>query len=158
MRARASVLTAIRRDHRIMDRFWSLVERNEGDAGCWEWRGRCKQGCPTFNVGQHSVTPTYLSWFATTGELLPGGRIHVRCGNALCVRPSHLAWVVGQRTGRRLIAEHEGYVSISGVATSVDSRAPRTPGVFRLIASRHLATVEDRDDPWWGGDAEAVPA
>ena len=116
-RQRSKVVSAIERDPRILQRFWSYVDKNEVDNGCWEWTGRChKPGYPCFQVGQRCVHPSYISWFSTTGEIPLGGRIERVCDNNLCVRPSHLSWLVGRRTEERLIAEADGYLTLAGAA------------------------------------------
>jgi len=136
MRERSGrVLIAIKRNPRILERFWSRVDRQaETDNGCWEWKGRCSpSGYPSFQVGQCSIAPCHIMWFSRTGELPLGGRVHHLCENSLCVRPSHLAWVVGRLTERRLITETDGYLTLAGVPRCLDDRPPRVPQVVRLL-------------------------
>lgn len=131
MRTRSTkIMLAICRDQRIKERFWSHVEKCDGAEGCWEWRGYFKtHAYPSLQVGQHSIAPSHLSWFWNTGELPLGGRIHQVCKNPLCVRPSHLAWVIGRATARRLAAEADGYLSISS--------APPFVGTWHLRPHRN---------------------
>lgn len=140
MRTRnTKVLLAIRRDQRIQERFWSRVEREETEAGCWQWRGCLKPGgYPSLPVGQHSIAPSYLSWYWSTGELPLGGRLHQRCGNLLCIRPSHLAWIVGRHMESRIAAENDGYTSMLGVQVvrvRDDEPLPRIPRVLWLVSN-----------------------
>lgn len=134
MRERNSqALRAVKHDPRIMKRFWSCVDKSESENGCWEWTGRCSQpGYPSFQVGQCYVAPSYIAWFSSTGELPLGGRFHRLCENSLCVRPAHLAWIVGRATERRMLAESDGYVSLTGVPRSLDNPSQRLPHVVRL--------------------------
>lgn len=114
------VLGAIRRNPRIIARFWSQVDRSEDENACWEWRGWCgRNGQPAFNVAQSRISPARVAWLLTTGEWPLGGRIHRQCGSPLCIRPSHLVWTVGSIMERRLSAESEGYLQISGVRVFV---------------------------------------
>ena len=127
------VLSAIKRDPRILQRFWSRVDKAEKETGCWEWTGRCSQpGYPAFTVGQSSIAPSFVSWFSSTGEIPLGGRIHRLCENSLCVRPSHLAWIVGRAMERRLLANADGYVGLAGVPGVLADRPRTVPRVVRL--------------------------
>jgi hypothetical protein len=148
MRTRsAKTLLAARSDHRIHERFWTKVEKGEDENGCWEWRGTVKPGgYPALQVGQHSISPSHLSWLWSTGEFPLGGRIQQVCNNQLCVRPSHLAWVVGRALEQRLAAESEGYLSVVGVPVTTDEPRPRTPRTLRLVAEPETAdrAVETR--------------
>jgi hypothetical protein len=134
MRARSiQVIKALQRDPKILQRFWSRVEKSEAENGCWEWTGRCSQpGYPSFQVGQWSIAPTHLTWFSSTGALPLGGRIHRLCENSMCVRPSHLAWIVGRVTERRL--QGDGYESLAGVRRTLENPPPRSPHIVRMAA------------------------
>jgi hypothetical protein len=147
-------------DERIVNRFWSRVDKGSTTDGCWEWQGGFKPGgYPSFQIGQSSIAAAYVAWFSTTGELPLGGRIQQLCENHRCVRPSHLAWIVGRMMERRVADQHDGYVSISGVPMPMANRPPRTPRMLRLIEARDIATVESRDERKWAPDIdEAVPA
>jgi hypothetical protein len=130
------ILNAIQRDARILQRFWSCVDKDEAENGCWEWRGRCSQpGYPSFQVGQDTIPPAFVTWFVTTGEMPSGGRLHRLCENSRCVRSSHLAWILGRAMERRLLAEADGYVALPGVPWSLDDPSPRLPRVVRLASS-----------------------
>jgi hypothetical protein len=130
------VLVAIRRKPAILARFWSHVDRSGDRDACWEWQGRRdRAGCPAFNVGQTRIAPARLAWLWSTGELPRGGRLHRRCQNALCVRPSHLEWIVGAVTERRLAAESDGYVAVSGVKVLVRDPPCRWPRAVRVAAT-----------------------
>jgi hypothetical protein len=136
-------LLAIQRDPRVQERFWSHVAKSDAANGCWEWRGSVKPGgYPSMQVGNNSITPRVLSWYWSMGELPVSGRFGQVCGNQLCVRPSHLAWVVGRMTEQRLVAESDGYLQIAGVEVSVDNPLPCTPRVRRHVTNaRELEQV-----------------
>src|SRR4051812_46656624 len=128
---------ALRRDPRIMVRFWSQVTRHERQEKCWEWHGSVSaKGQPSFHVGQRSVAPSHLSWFWSTGELPTCGRIERLCENPRCVRPRHLGWLVGRAAERHALAETDGYLSLPGVAIAVDDPELRMPRMMRLASDR----------------------
>jgi hypothetical protein len=134
--SRGRIASIIRNDPRILQRFWSCVDKNDGENGCWEWKGRCSYpGYPSFQVGQDSIPPSFVAWFSSTGEMPLGGRLHRTCENRLCVRPSHLAWIVSRLTERRLLAESEGYLALPGIPRCVDDRPPTWPQVVRVAAA-----------------------
>jgi hypothetical protein len=61
-----------------------------------------------------------LAWLWSTGEFPLGGRFYRSCENSLCLRPAHLVWAVTRIMERRLCAEFDGYVRLSGVDVVVD--------------------------------------
>jgi len=127
------LLNALQRDPRILERFWSHVEKDSSKNSCWEWTGRCRPaGYPTFQVGQWTIAPAYLTWFSSTGEWPLGGRMHRLCENGMCIRPSHLAWIVGRVTESRILAQDEGYLSLAGVKHTLENPSPRLPRTVRL--------------------------
>ena len=144
MRERSGrLLIALKQNPRILERFWSRVAKAETDDGCWEWTGRCSPaGYPSFPVGQFNIAPWNITWFSRTGELPLGGRVHHLCENSLCVRPSHLAWVVGRLMERRLLTETDGYLTLAGVPRCLEERPLRVPQVVRLLPP----AVEEGED------------
>ena len=136
-KAGSHVVRALSRDPRILERFWSHVNRGEAEQECWQWTGRCSHpGYPSFQIGQRSVIPAHIAWFSTTGQLPYGGRVHRLCDNTLCVRPSHLVWVVGRVTEERLLAESAGYLLLAGVSRAVEERRPGWPRFVRVTNDR----------------------
>lgn len=126
------IVRAIHEDEGHIERFWSRVDRDPAPDGCWEWRGLLKSNrYPTFAVGYHSIAATRVAWFTATGELPAGGHLLQLCENGLCVRPAHLAWLVGQRTSRVLEARGDGYLTVSGVPVPHAEDARRRPRILR---------------------------
>jgi hypothetical protein len=134
--SKKQALIAIQRNPAVLARFWSQVERPENEHACWPWRGQhSRDGYASFRVGSTSIAAARVAWLCSTGEFPLGGRVHRRCRNRLCVRPSHLLWVVGSMMERRVRAESDGYVTVSGAKLFTDdpprdwSRSVRITGI-----------------------------
>jgi hypothetical protein len=136
-RISAAIVSRLRRHDATIERFWSHVRRDAAPDCCWEWQGCVKDGrYPTFFVGSHSIAPARIAWFAATGEMPDGGRLLHRCGSERCVRPTHLAWLIGRRTSHMLRALGDGYVTLPGEAIALDASGPRMPCFARTLASQ----------------------
>src|SRR4051812_34478853 len=110
-----AVVRRLHGDDMTIERFWSHVRPDDAPDGCWEWQGCIKESrYPTFCIGSYSIAPARIAWFAATGEVPGGGRLLHPCGNDRCVRPTHLAWVIGRRTDYTLRALGDGYVALPG--------------------------------------------
>jgi hypothetical protein len=138
-------LRLIHEDPRVMERFWAQVEKGRTDEDCWEWQGKVTpSGHPCFHLGQHSVAPGHLSWFWSTGELPTCGRVQRLCENPLCVRPRHLAWIIGRTAERRALAETDGYQTLPGIVVPVDHPRFGMPHVVRLASDGPAADGDAR--------------
>ena len=131
------IWATIQRDPKIVERFWSQVQRDESDDGCWQWLGSVRpRGSPSFSIGHRSVAPCRVAWYAATGEAVRFGRVVRMCGNDLCVRPSHLGWSLSRAAERHVIAHDDGYVSISGAVVEYARRPTNSPRTVRCIPAR----------------------
>lgn len=73
-----------------LERFWSKVEKAEGDA-CWMWTGARYRGrYGQFQMGGRPHVAHRASWMLNRGVIERGLVIRHLCGNAGCVRPDHL--------------------------------------------------------------------
>ena len=133
----ATLLCLMERDTRIVNRFWSNVDKGDDVAACWTWRGRlAPSGYPCFSVGQYSVAPTRISWYTATGELPVGGRIYHLCKNECCLRPDHLGWALGRVAENVLNGQEVGYVGLSGIPFALGMRRTgKTERIIRLTGA-----------------------
>jgi hypothetical protein len=113
----SAIVRAITHDPRVVARFWSHVDRGGSAEDCWEWRGPHLDTYPVFRVKYSAMSAARLAWFAATGELPLGGRLRHRCENTRCVRPEHMDWELGTRTGCLLRAAAEDYVRVAAGRT-----------------------------------------
>lgn len=71
-------------------RFWSKVEKADGDA-CWFWQGRPDGGgYGVFKVDGQVIRAHRVAWIFTNGPILNGLHVCHRCDVRRCVRPDHL--------------------------------------------------------------------
>ena len=73
-------------------RFWDKVDTN-GDApqDCWNWDAPTRvQSYGAVWMDKRLHTAHRVAWLLTYGEIEKGKCIGQRCGNPLCVRPTHL--------------------------------------------------------------------
>lgn len=76
-------------DPKLVERFWSHVERSEG---CWTWKRTSGYGI--LSVGPRGAAVRHyahrLSWELHNGPIPDGMFVLHRCDNPPCVRPDHL--------------------------------------------------------------------
>ncbi len=73
----------------VAQRFWSKVD-TEGE--CWLWRAatRLTDGSGVFGFEKKILYAHRVSYLLTRGPIPDAMDIKRRCGEMLCVRPSHL--------------------------------------------------------------------
>jgi hypothetical protein len=127
LRRTVVIINALAHEPRILARFWSTVEKDADEGGCWWWTGALRGGSSyAFNIGRYSIAPARVVWFTVTAELPSGGKMQHLCGNDRCVRPEHLSWALSHFGERSLIARDEGYLSLSGMDTARQERTSIT--------------------------------
>jgi HNH endonuclease len=68
-------------------KFWTKVQKSEG---CWLWTGTVWKRYGKFYFQEKTWRAHRLSYFLEFGEIPEKHDVHHKCGNQLCVRPSHL--------------------------------------------------------------------
>ena len=87
-------------DDRLIERFWSKVDKTET---CWVWTNHLNWcGYGAFRIGDKKHGAHRVSYVIDRGEQIPEGfQIDHLCKNRACVRPSHLEVVTLQENVRR---------------------------------------------------------
>lgn len=133
---------------RILDRFWTKIDRSAGDQSCWPWiAARKSPGTGSFGLTSTvNVHPHRLVYELTVGEIPAGYCVHQTCGNPACCNSRHLQVAPGARSPGA-VKKGEG----------ADRSAYRSdPGRWREPAeARFWRLVERSEDPdgcWeWSG-------
>jgi hypothetical protein len=82
--------------HRLPARFWSKVMIPEGTPAvvsrrCWLWTGPMfGSAAGQFTVGRKTLRAHRVAYMLSLGPIPEGAHVIRRCGDPLCVNPSHL--------------------------------------------------------------------
>ncbi len=77
-------------------RFWSSVQEEPGDNGCWIWMAGKVKGYALFHMGKQHVLGHRWAWEQENGPIPDGVELDHLCRVPACVRPSHLEPVTHQ--------------------------------------------------------------
>lgn len=76
------------------ERFWSNVDKPDGEDGCWNWNGnKTKKGHGTFSLNGKTVRSHRLSAVMAGKDIENRVIFHLDCWNSNCVNPDHLTIV-----------------------------------------------------------------
>lgn len=78
-----------------LERFWEKVLKVEGADACWPWKGRSL----TFHDGEKVWKAHRYSFFIHTGPIPDRMMVRRVCGDAFCVRPTHMLLQMNKHQG-----------------------------------------------------------
>lgn len=74
-----------------VERFWRFVIVDDGNDGCWPWRGAVRgKGYGSFWDGTKSVRAHRFAYETFVGPIPDDRELDHLCRNRLCVNPQHL--------------------------------------------------------------------
>jgi hypothetical protein len=110
-RSRVAASAALERETEVALRFWWLTSCPVAADRCWHWLGPTdRHGIPVFRIRRHYIDPVRVAWRLVMGEFPLTGYLRPRCGNAHCLRPTHLVWHMSHRARARASSMYDGYV------------------------------------------------
>lgn len=75
---------------RIIERFWSKVDRGDADS-CWLWTAAAHEfGYGKFSLVGSEIGAHRFAWTITNGRIPEGQQVCHSCDTPACVRPEHL--------------------------------------------------------------------
>lgn len=78
-------------DSKIIDRFFSKVQKSEDPDGCWGWVGKISaSGQAMFTIGKKVCTAAQFSYTLHKEQLPVNTQVTKTCKNGLCTNPKHL--------------------------------------------------------------------
>jgi hypothetical protein len=105
-----SAARAIRREQAAVPAFWMLADCPPETDACWRWRGRTDRcGRAVLALWRTDVHAVRVAVYAVTGEYPTAARLTHVCGDARCVRPSHVRWSTSAARRREIVAYSDGY-------------------------------------------------
>jgi hypothetical protein len=101
---------ALRRAQAAVAEFWTRADCRADTDACWPWRGRTdRTGRAVIALWRADVHAVRVAAYAVTGDYPTAPRFNHVCGNACCVRPSHVRWSTSPVRRREIAAYSDGY-------------------------------------------------
>lgn len=74
------------------ERFWSFVDRSQGERACWNWTGpvRARDGYGVLSIPTRQESAHRAAFILTHGGIPVGYVVTRMCGNRQCCNPKHL--------------------------------------------------------------------
>jgi hypothetical protein len=129
----------VAREPAAVSEFWAHAECLPDQAACWRWRGYADRGGrPVLRIWRTTMHAVRVAWYAVTGEFPTGVRFTHACGDAGCVRPSHVRWSTSVAHRREIAMHSDGYApGASAVSPAAECEAARRhSGPLRPAAPR----------------------
>lgn len=74
-----------------VERFWSKVDRTEGENACWPWKAGTQRGYGCYSVDGKGHKSHKLAWSLHHGRAWPEGKFGCHtCDNPICCNPIHV--------------------------------------------------------------------
>ena len=111
-----------------IDRFWNLIDKSEGEMGCWFPRSKMREDrnepqfhyTHSFVAGGVSYVLHKFAYIVKYGPIPDGTIVRHRCGYGCCCNPHHLVLGTQKQNQWDRYARKQAGVSLGELATYED--------------------------------------
>jgi len=75
---------------KLEERFWSKVDKSQGEEACWEWRSTVSRGRAMFHFEGRPVNAARVAYLLEVGEIPEGMEVCHHCDDMMCLNVRHL--------------------------------------------------------------------